>query len=314
MKITLKAALAATAAVAALAVPMAASAHRPWFVPSATNFSGNDPWVTVDAAISNDLFYADHFPMQLGNVKAIGPQGEDLKLENSVVGRYRSTFDVHLTQPGTSRVLTVSNGVQGTYVNDGKTYRLGGGRGGPPPAPGAQGPGGPGAGPQGPGPQAAGGPPAGGPGGRPQTLQGVAEPSQIPAGSTEIKLVQTSARNETFITRGAPTPIKLSNQGLELTDGGTAPTDLVADEPASLKLLMDGKPAADVEVTVVPADQRFQSELPEQKIKTGADGVFKVTWPRAGYYWINATANAAGTIPNATRRASYTATLEVQKP
>ena len=101
---------------------------------------------------------------------------------------------------------------------------------------------------------------------------------------------------------------------LELTDGGTAPTDLVADEPASLKLLMDGKPAADVEVTVVPADQRFQSELPEQKIKTGADGVFKVTWPRAGYYWINATANAAGTIPNATRRASYTATLEVQKP
>lgn len=305
MKITLKAALAAAAAAAALTAPLAASAHRPWLVPSATNFSGEDPWVTVDAAISNDLFYADHFPMQLDNVKAVGPQGEELKIENSVVGRYRSTFDVHLTQPGTSRVVTLSNGVQGTYVQDGKTYRLGGRRG-PPPAAGAQGP----------GPQAS-APPAAAqaaPGGRPQPLQGVADPSQIPAGATEIKLVQTSARNETFVTRGAPTPIKPANQGLELVDGGAAPTDLVADEPASLKLLMDGKPAADVEVTVVAANQRFQSDLPDQKIKTGPDGVFKVTWPRAGYYWINATATAPGTIPNATRRASYTATLEVQKP
>lgn len=303
MKITLKAALAAASAAAVLAVPLAASAHRPWLVPSATNFSGEDPWVSVDAAISNDLFYADHFPMQLNNVKAAGPQGEELKLENAVVGRYRSAFDVRLTQPGTSRVFTLSDGVQGTYVVDGKTYRLGGRRGPPP-----------GANPQGPAAAPAPAAPQGEGGQRPQTLQGVADPSQIPAGATEIKLVQTSARNETFVTRGAPTQIKASNQGLELADGGTAPTDLVADEPASLKLLMDGKPAAGIEVTVVAANQRFQSDLPDQKIKTGPDGVFTVNWPRAGYYWINATATAPGTIPNATRRASYTATLEVQKP
>jgi hypothetical protein len=37
-----------------LAVP--AQAHRAWLLPSATVLSGTDAWVTVDAAISNDLF------------------------------------------------------------------------------------------------------------------------------------------------------------------------------------------------------------------------------------------------------------------
>jgi hypothetical protein len=31
-------------------------------------FSGEDPWVSVDAAVSNDLFFADHFPMQLAQI------------------------------------------------------------------------------------------------------------------------------------------------------------------------------------------------------------------------------------------------------
>ena len=63
------------ATAAALALPGAASAHRAWFLPAATSFSGEDPWVTVDAAISNDLFFADHFPMQLAQVKITAPDG-----------------------------------------------------------------------------------------------------------------------------------------------------------------------------------------------------------------------------------------------
>jgi len=298
MTITFKTALATAAGLAVLAAPLAASAHRAWFAPTATNFSGDDPWVSVDAAISNDLFYPDHFPMQLSNVKAIGPAGEALKIENAVTGRYRSTFDVHLTAPGTTRVVTLNDGVQGTYVVDGKTYRIGGRRGGPAPAPGAAAP----------------APPPPEPGRPAPPLQGVADPSQIPANATEIKLVQTSSRNETFVTRGAPTSAKLTQVGLELAEAGVHPTDLVADEPAAFKLLMDGKPAGGVEVTIAAANQKFSAPLPEQKILTGADGVFKVNWPTAGFYWLSATATGPGTIPNATRRASYIATLEVQRP
>jgi type IV secretory pathway VirJ component len=40
-------------------------AHRGWIVPSATVLSGDGAWVTLDAAVSNELFYADHNPMRL---------------------------------------------------------------------------------------------------------------------------------------------------------------------------------------------------------------------------------------------------------
>ena len=48
---------AALAVSLSVALPMAAHAHRAWMLPSATVLSGNEPWVTVDAAVSNDLFY-----------------------------------------------------------------------------------------------------------------------------------------------------------------------------------------------------------------------------------------------------------------
>ena len=59
----------------AMTLPMAAQAHKMWMVPSATNVSGADPWVTVDAAVSNDLFYADHVPVQTDRVVVTAPDG-----------------------------------------------------------------------------------------------------------------------------------------------------------------------------------------------------------------------------------------------
>ncbi|MFT4251420.1 MAG: DUF4198 domain-containing protein, partial [Caulobacter sp.] len=66
--------LALTAATAALAaLPLAAHAHRGWLVPSATVLSGDGAWVTVDAAVSNELFYPDHRPMRLDAVVITTP-------------------------------------------------------------------------------------------------------------------------------------------------------------------------------------------------------------------------------------------------
>ena len=50
---------------AALILPVSAQAHKMWIVPSTTVVSSDDAWVTVDAAVSNDLYYPDHFPAQL---------------------------------------------------------------------------------------------------------------------------------------------------------------------------------------------------------------------------------------------------------
>ncbi|BAV66060.1 DUF4198 domain-containing protein [Sphingobium cloacae] len=111
-------------ALAALTLSGAAQAHRQWMMPSSTVLSGTDSWVTVDAAISNDLFYFEHFPMATDQIAVTQPDGSAGRIENAAKGRYRSTFDVHLTQPGTYRIANVSSGLMGSYMLNGKRERL----------------------------------------------------------------------------------------------------------------------------------------------------------------------------------------------
>ncbi len=115
--------LALSAALIAL-LPTAASAHRAWMLPSATIVSGDDAWVTVDAAVSNDLFYFEHQPLRLDGVKAWLPDGTEGKIENGATGRYRSTFDLHLTQKGTYKIGTSMGGIMGGYTLNGEKKRL----------------------------------------------------------------------------------------------------------------------------------------------------------------------------------------------
>jgi uncharacterized GH25 family protein len=121
---TMKAKFLIAGAIAALALSGTAQAHRQWMMPSATTLSGTDSWVTVDAAISNDLFYFEHFPMPTDGITVTEPDGATGRIENAAKGRYRSTFDVHLTKPGTYRIGTASTGVMGSYMLNGKRERL----------------------------------------------------------------------------------------------------------------------------------------------------------------------------------------------
>jgi len=107
----------------ALTVPLAAQAHKMWLVPSATNVSGADPWVTVDAAVSNDLFYPDHMPVALDRIVITTPDGHAAKPENAVTGQYRSVFDVHVNQPGTYRITALNGGLFASYEVNGEKKR-----------------------------------------------------------------------------------------------------------------------------------------------------------------------------------------------
>lgn len=104
----------------ALALPLAAQAHKMWMVPSATVISGDDAWVTVDAAISNDLYYPDHFPAQLDQLVVTAPDGSTVKPENPSTGKYRSTFDLPVPQKGTYRLALVNQGLFANYEVDGQ--------------------------------------------------------------------------------------------------------------------------------------------------------------------------------------------------
>jgi hypothetical protein len=52
------------------------------------------------------------------------PDGTTLEVENKATGRYRSTFDVHLTQKGTWKVAIVNDGVFGSYMLNGERKQL----------------------------------------------------------------------------------------------------------------------------------------------------------------------------------------------
>ncbi|TCM21655.1 uncharacterized protein DUF4198 [Novosphingobium sp. PhB165] len=311
------------AAAALLALPTAASAHRQWLLPSVTTLAGTDGWVTVDAAVSNDLFDPDHFPMQTDQIQVTQPDGSKGRIQNAATGRYRSMFDVQVDKAGTWKIGTFSSNLGGTFSLNGETWRVGARRG-PPPGAAGMGPGGPGAArPEGARPEGAprpaggeGGPRPGGEGGF-APAKSVASVAEIPAGATDIKLTESISRNEFFVTAGEPTKTVLAptGKGLEF-DPVTHPDDLVSNEPARFRFLIDGKPAAGLTVTVIPGSKRFRDGEHALSLTTGADGTVEVKWPFAGVYWLNVTAtdNHASDSRAAERRMSYTTTLEVPAP
>lgn len=115
--------LALVAALAALALPMQAQAHRAWLAPTATVLSGTDAWVGFDAGMSNGVFIPDHAAMNLAGLVITAPDGSTANPENMMRSRYRSTFDLHLTQPGTWKIANVMSGVMATYKLDGEDKR-----------------------------------------------------------------------------------------------------------------------------------------------------------------------------------------------
>jgi uncharacterized GH25 family protein len=291
----MKPAITWTALALAVCLPLSAQAHRAWMLPSATVLSGDEPWITVDAAVSNDLFYFEHMPLRLQGIgdaaqataggppgmrarptpqlQILAPDGSSAQPSNGSLGRYRSTFDVQLKQKGTYKLAVANSGLFASWKENGETHRWMG------------------------------------------TPERFAK--DVPAKADKLKVTQNSSRMEVFVTSGAPTQTVLvpTGQGLELKPV-THPNDLFSGEAAEFVFLLDGKPAADVEISVIPGGNRYRDALGEIKAKSDATGRVSITWPQAGMYWLEAELTTAQGVskPATERRASYSATLEVLAP
>lgn len=103
--------------------PLSALAHKTWLLPSQTVIAGNNPWITVDAAVSNDLFYFNHVPLRTEGLVITAPDGSREEAQNLATGKYRTVFDVELKQPGTYRIATVNSGLFGSWEENGKPKR-----------------------------------------------------------------------------------------------------------------------------------------------------------------------------------------------
>lgn len=107
----------------AAALPLSAQAHRAWLLPAATVLSSDNPWVTVDAAVSNDIFHMDWAPLRLDSLVVTAPDGSSVTPQNPHTGKYRSSFDLELTKKGTYRVAIVNAGLMAFYEQNGERKR-----------------------------------------------------------------------------------------------------------------------------------------------------------------------------------------------
>ena len=151
--------------------------------------------------------------------------------------------------------------------------------------------------------------------GKPRRWRGTAAEAaaNIPANAAKLEVDETQRRVETFVTVGAPSALEgAGGKGLELVPV-THPNDLYEGEPATFRMLLDGRPAADLEVEIIAGGTRYRDDPGAQRIRTGRNGEFSVTWPAPGLYWLDVgVEDDKVSVPLAKkRRASYNTTLEV---
>lgn len=259
----------------ALSLPMQALAHRAWVVPSATVLSGDDPWVTFDAAVSNTLFHADHAAMRLQGLQAIAPDGKTVEISNSSTGKYRSTFDLQLAQQGTYKVAFTSGGLFARWQDkEGKRHMW---------------------------PE------------RGKTATDADFATAVPKDAKDLQVSRSYRSIETYVTRGEPTTKALAatGKGFELVPV-THPNDLVAGESARFTLLIEGQPAVGAEVTVIAGAMRYRDGQQEIKATSDDKGQLSITWPHAGMFWLSASySDDKAKAPATKRTGSLSVTLEV---
>lgn len=135
------------------------------------------------------------------------------------------------------------------------------------------------------------------------------EGGEVPAGA-ELVDVQSMTLAEAFVTRGQPTntALKPAGKALEI-EPITHPNGIGANAAADFRLLFEGRPLADAEVTLFRSAGYHDGRKIAAQTKSGADGRFSLTPPDAGTYLILVGHRGAAPAGAETPYRSYTYTL-----
>lgn len=264
-----------TSVVALSLIATPAMAHRAWIKPTATVVSGENEWISFDAAVANGIFTPDHFALGTDSIMVTSPTGKDVEKQHEQKLRYRSVFDINLTDEGTYKVEVASQSLMAFWKDEDGKRHMWPGRG------------------------------------KTGTL---AEFNQnVPKQADDLQVIESSRRINVFVTSGAPTQdtVAPSGKGLEL-DGETHPNDLYTDEEISLGFLMDGEAAANTKVTIVKEGEKYRDTDDSIKLTTDKNGAVSVTFDEPGMYWLEAELeddNAKA--PAQKRRGMFVLVLEV---
>ncbi len=105
-------------------LPAAAHAHRSWLLPASSNVEGREPWATIDAGVSENLFDVDTTGLKLDGLAITGPDGAALKPDNILNGRQRNTIELKLNKPGTYKIALAGESLMASYKLDGQQKRF----------------------------------------------------------------------------------------------------------------------------------------------------------------------------------------------
>lgn len=226
-------------------------AHRAWILPDVTVLSGENPKVAFDMAISNSIFNFDHFAMRANGLTVLSPQGKNLEPANLSTGEVRTVFDLTLEEEGTYRVFISALGMRAVWENDEGKRQFYPGRG--------------------------------------EAFDEAKFKEILAKKPAKLEVAETSRRIETFVTSGEPTDktLAINKKGLELKPI-THPNDLFEGEEATFQFYIDGKPAEGVEISLIREGTRYRNSQEEITLTTNKKGEFKVTWPAAGRYMLEA--------------------------
>ncbi|GHE80702.1 DUF4198 domain-containing protein [Thalassotalea profundi] len=258
-----------------MSLAFSVNAHRAWILPSSTSLSGEAPWVTFDAAVSNSLFVFEHVPLRMNGLVAQDPSGKLIDVVNAHTGKYRSTFDLNLVNPGTYRISTASGGLRAVWRDENGKRKMWPARG--------------------------------------KTAVASEFSTAVPKNAKELRVSESYRRIETFVTSGEPTKkvFEPTNSGLELVPV-THPNDLFVGEEAKFQFLFQGQPAVGVKLAIVKGDTRYRNDQNQIDVVTDAKGYATITWPEAGMYLIEAEyEDDKAKAPATSRKGSYGATFAV---
>ena len=137
--------------------------------------------------------------------------------------------------------------------------------------------------------------------------------SAYPKSAENVQVTEFSRRMETFVTAGAPNDTVFNGDRTGLTlQPETHPNDLFDTETARFRFLIDGEPAAGVEIEVIAGGMRYRNQQAMQTLSTDENGYVDITWQGAGMYWLGASyRDDNASIPGAHRNAGYSGTFEV---
>lgn len=275
------------AAATSLAVTPAAAAHKPYVLPF--NFSPDRDYVGVEGGMVEDAYFVPDFAIRgSGDWVVIGPDGVANAAKQTSL-KSIEVLDAPLPVEGTYRI-----GTGARPGRSGKAARIDGVWRSVRPAPA------PGAPPRRAEPQA-------------ESATGPIEADKVPAGAEVIE-TQGFLIAETYVTRGTPNAgaLKPSGKGFEV-EPITHPNEIFVDEGFSFRTLVDGKPAANLAISVYRGDESYDEGRTTIEAKTDAEGKVTLKFPKPGVYMINTRypgQTAPGAAP-APRNWGYSLTVEV---